>query len=220
MASIPAPGRLDMPIPAAVRAFTAEHYAASGAPGFGMPAAALEQLLAEIATRWDESATASAARAFLESLRLEELVLARACAAGDNHAWEAFMVRYRATLYGAAYKIAGEESAARALADSLYAELYGVDDRGQQRACKLSYYTGRGSLQGWLRMVVAQEYVNRYRRTRRETSLDAELDAGKQFEAHTRRERGGRSASGAGYGGGAGGDERGRALSAGGVFSG
>jgi len=32
---------------------------------------------------------------------------------------------------------------------------------------KLSSYTGRGSLEGWLRTVMAQEFVNRYRRQRR-----------------------------------------------------
>jgi len=37
--------------------------------------------------------------------------------------------------------------------------------------------------QGWLRTVVAQEYINLYRATRRDTSLDAALDEGIQFEA-------------------------------------
>jgi RNA polymerase sigma-70 factor (ECF subfamily) len=69
------------------------------------------------------------------------------------------------------------------LADSLYAELYGMRERGQERVCKLHYYLGRGSLAGWLRTVVAQEYVNQYRRVRRETSLEAALDEGKQFGA-------------------------------------
>ena len=51
------------------------------------------------------------------------------------------------------------------------------------RTSKLRYYQGRGSLAGWLRTVVAQEYVNQYRATRRETSLDAALEEGKQFAA-------------------------------------
>ena len=92
-------------------------------------------------------------------------------------------MRYRVTLYESAYKIAREESTARDLADSLYAELYGVDAKGQQRTSKLRYYQGRGSLQGWLRTVVAQEYINRYRSTRHETSLDEALDDGEQFAA-------------------------------------
>ncbi len=86
-------------------------------------------------------------------------------------------------MYEAAYKIAHDEPTARALADSLYAELYGVNERGEQRTSKLQYYLGRGSLAGWLRTVVAQEYVNQYRRTKRETSLEAALEEGQQFAA-------------------------------------
>jgi RNA polymerase sigma factor (sigma-70 family) len=94
-----------------------------------------------------------------------------------------FIARYRNTLFESAYKIAPTESTARELADSLYAELYGVNAKGLQRTSKLTYYQGRGSLQGWLRVVVAQEYINRYRSARRETSLDAAVEEGAQFEA-------------------------------------
>src|SRR4029077_8822910 len=48
---------------------------------------------------------------------------------------------------------------------------------------KLASYSGRGSLEGWLRTVLAQEYVNRYRRTKRLVSLDEESEEGVQFRA-------------------------------------
>jgi RNA polymerase sigma-70 factor (ECF subfamily) len=116
-----------------------------------------------------------------ESLRLEELALARGCAAGDERAWETFLLRYRAKLYDVAGYIAKESSAARELADTLYADLYGTKTREGQRVSKLASYTGRGSLEGWLRTVMAQEYVNRYRRQRRLVSLDEESEEGVQF---------------------------------------
>jgi RNA polymerase sigma-70 factor (ECF subfamily) len=116
-----------------------------------------------------------------ESLRLEELALARGCAAGNEAAWETFLVRYRAKLYDVAGYIAKESSAARELADSLYADLYGTNTREGKRVSKLASYTGRGSLEGWLRTVMAQEYVNRYRRQRRLVSLDEESEEGVQF---------------------------------------
>ena len=182
MASVPVSGpRCEQPS-AAVREFAALHYEASGAPQFGMNESALIVLLNEAVTAWDGADSADE-QSFLASLRLEELVLARACASGNERAWEVFVTRYRATLYETAYKIAKEESAARALADSLYAELYGVGPKGQQQTSKLLYYHGRGSLQGWLRTVIAQEYINRYRSARRETSLDAALEGGAQFQA-------------------------------------
>jgi RNA polymerase sigma-70 factor (ECF subfamily) len=40
---------------------------------------------------------------------------------------------------------------------------------------------GRGSLEGWLRTVVAQEFVNRYRKTKRLVSLEEEAEEGVQF---------------------------------------
>ena len=117
------------------------------------------------------------------SLRVEELALARACAAGREQAWEVFMGRYREKLYDIAGYIAKENSAARELADSLYADLYGTTTRDGQRISKLASYTGRGSLEGWLRTVMAQEFVNRFRRERRLVSLDEESEDGAQFAA-------------------------------------
>jgi RNA polymerase sigma-70 factor, ECF subfamily len=118
------------------------------------------------------------------SLRVEELALARACAAGHERAWEIFMARYREKLYDIAAYIAKEPSSARELADSLYADLYGTTMRDGQRISKLASYTGRGSLEGWLRTVMAQEFVNRFRRQRRLVSLDEESEDGAQFAAN------------------------------------
>jgi len=183
MASAHATGPLDSAVSAVVRGFAAEHYRDSGAEQFGIDQDGLAEILTGVVSQRDCATDEPGARDFLTSIRLEELVLARACAAGNDRAWEVFLTRYRATLYESAYKIAREESAARELADSLYAELYGVSEKGKERASKLLYYQGRGSLQGWLRTVLAQEYVNRYRITRRETSLDNALEDGRQFEA-------------------------------------
>ncbi len=179
MVSAPSPE----PIPitfAVVRLFAAEHFAESGAARFGMDVARLATMLTEVV---QQRGGESHAEEVLCSLHLEELVLARACMAGHDRAWELFLTRYRALLYDAAHAIARDEAAARVLADSLYAELYGLTDRGEVRASKLRYYLGRGSLAGWLRTVLAQEYINQYRRGKRETSLDAELEQGRQFAA-------------------------------------
>lgn len=167
----------------AVQEFAVERYGSCGAAQFGLDQAALARLLAQVVTQAGLFDDSDSELRFLDSLRLEELVLARACAYGNERAWELFLNRYRNTLYESAYKIASVESEARLVADSLYAELYGVDAKGQQRTSKLLYYQGRGSLQGWLRVVVAQEYINRYRSTRRETSLECAVEGGAQFAA-------------------------------------
>jgi RNA polymerase sigma-70 factor (ECF subfamily) len=58
--------------------------------------------------------------------------------------------------------------------------------REGDRVSKLVAYSGRGSLDGWLRTVLAQEYVNLYRKQRRLISLEEESEAGAQFAAPTK----------------------------------
>ncbi len=141
-------------------------------------------VLSEVAAKYlPANASAREAAELYASLRVEELALARACAAGLERAWATFMARYREKLYDIAAYIAKESSAARELADSLYADLYGTTTRDGQRVSKLASYTGRGSLEGWLRTVMAQEFVNRLRRQRRLVSLNEESEDGAQFAA-------------------------------------
>lgn len=157
-------------------------HAKAGCEKIGLTRESFSVILCEIGTKHGVSSE-SEARTFILSLRVDELALARACAAGDNSAWEIFMTRYREKLHLSALRIAREDSAARELADTLYADLYGTTTRDGQRVSKLASYTGRGSLEGWLRTVLAQEYVNRYRRTKRLVSLDEESEDGMQFRA-------------------------------------
>ena len=151
---------------------------------FGISRETCAALLLEVGQKYLRPPISDVAvREFFAGLHCEELLLARACAAGNEHAWEVFLTRYREKLYVSALRVAREDSAARELADSLYADLYATRVRDGERASKLISYTGRGSLEGWLRAVLAQEYVNRYRKTRRLVSLEEEVDGGAQFAA-------------------------------------
>jgi RNA polymerase sigma-70 factor, ECF subfamily len=160
-----------------------ELHAKCAAGQFGLSCDDLARILAEVVQKYVGTGTPAQLRVFCTSLKIEELVLARACAAGNERAWEVFMLRYRDKLYDIGLHIAREDSAARELSDSLYAELYGTVTRNGERVSKLSSYTGRGSLEGWLRTVMAQEHVNRYRRQKRMVSLDEENEEGTQFAA-------------------------------------
>jgi len=165
-----------------VRELLAELHKKAGCEKVGLSRDSFAAILSEVGSKHGAT-TENEARTFILSLRVDELALARACAAGDNSAWEIFLTRYREKLYLAALRIAREDSAARELADTLYADLYGTNTREGQRVSKLASYTGRGSLEGWLRTVLAQEYVNRYRRTKRLVSLEEESEEGVQFRA-------------------------------------
>src|SRR5215471_5155420 len=155
-------------------------HAKAGCDRVGLTRESFSTILVEVGTKYGSKSEAEA-RSFLLSLRIDELALARACAAGENSAWEIFLTKYREKLYLSALRIAREDTAARELADTLYADLYGTTTRDGKRVSKLSSYTGRGSLEGWLRTVLAQEYVNRYRRTKRLVSLEEESEEGTQF---------------------------------------
>src|SRR5208337_3035797 len=138
-----------------------EIYQKSRGGEFGLTRQQFDSVLQEIAGKYlSANAAQNDVRELYASLRVEELALARACAAGHERAWEVFLTRYREKLYAAARSITREDSSARKLADSLYADLYGTETREGRRTCKLNYYTGRGSLEGWLRATLAQEYIN------------------------------------------------------------
>lgn len=175
---------ISAPVQSAVAELAGELYAKSGGDKLGLTRGSFAEILCAVAMKYLTSeAGPSEARNFLLTLRVDDLALARACAAGDNSAWELFLIRYREKLYHYALRIAREDSAARDLAESLYAELYGTATREGERISKLASFTGRGSLDGWLRTVLAQEFVNRYRRAKRLVSLDDEIEEGTQFAA-------------------------------------
>ncbi len=103
----------------------------------------------------------------IDAIRADDLALAVGCAQGSEPAWEVFISRYRALLYQAAYVFAGEGCQAKELADTLIAELYGVDSPGGGRQSKFAYFHGRSSLATWLRSVLYHKFVNEYRRASR-----------------------------------------------------
>lgn len=111
---------------------------------------------------------------YLSGLHLEDLALACACALGDSGAWDHFVLEMRPGLYRAADAL-DRLGRARELADSLYADLYGLDQRGGARQSLLRYFHGRSSLATWLRAVLAQRHVDRVRVDRRTDPLPDDL---------------------------------------------
>ena len=158
-------------------------YEKSGGERYGLTLQAFGAALEQVAVKYVPQATQQQKLEFWRDLKLEELALARACAAGHDAAWQAFLTRFREKLYDIARGITKEDSSARDLADSLYADLYGTSERDGCRVSRLNFYMGRGSLEGWLRTVLAQEFVNRYRKTKRLVSLEEQAEDGVQFSA-------------------------------------
>jgi len=155
----------------------------SGAEDFGIDCIQFTTILRDIQQKYLPLASVEEAATFCGGLRFEELALARACAAGNERAWQEFISRYQPKLHAIALHITRNSVHASELADSLFADLYGMSTREGARHSKLIFYTGRGSLEGWLRTVMAQEFINRYRKQKRVVSLDEQTENGAQFTA-------------------------------------
>lgn len=125
---------------------------------------------------------------YLESLHVSDLALASACSYGNPAAWEFFVARYRPEVYRATRAICGAsggDTAARELADSLYADLYGLKKRDGQRKSLFDYFHGRSKLSTWLRAVLAQRYVDEVRRARKTDSLEDEASTRTEVAAES-----------------------------------
>jgi RNA polymerase sigma-70 factor (ECF subfamily) len=118
-------------------------------------------------------------RQFIEEIRADDLCLIIACEQGDERAWEDLVSNFDSTVKSAARKISSNSEDAEDLASSIWAELYGlrVDAEGKKKS-KLAYYSGRGSLAGWLRAVVAQLAVDQFRKVSKFVQVEEDREFG------------------------------------------
>jgi RNA polymerase sigma-70 factor, ECF subfamily len=125
---------------------------------------------------------------FLGALHLGDLALASACAEGNNSAWEYFVSTYRTYLRTAASAILRCNSGAPEaceLADSLFAELYGLADGKHGGRSLFRYFHGRSTLKTWLRAVMAQRHIDAIRAGRRFEELGDDDGAGAKHPVQT-----------------------------------
>jgi RNA polymerase sigma-70 factor (ECF subfamily) len=107
---------------------------------------------------------------YLAGLHVSDLALATACALGRETAWDHFVLTHRPVLYRAADAL-NPSGSAREIADSLYADLYGLREADGTRRSLFRYFHGRSTLATWLRSVLAQRFVDSLRVHRRTEPL-------------------------------------------------
>jgi len=126
----------------------------------------------------DDPATPSVEiKKFVDEMQADDLCLIIACERGDERGWTDLVERFTVTVRSAARSASANEDAAEDLAQSIWAELHGLRVREDGRpASKLAYYSGRGSLAGWLRAVVAQLSVDSFRKQSKLVQTEEETD--------------------------------------------
>jgi RNA polymerase sigma-70 factor len=128
-----------------------------------------------------EFASSDQIDAFLDSLFVDDLALAAACRDGSENAWREFLASYRAVAESAARALISDWAAARELADSLYADLYGLRQNNGARNSPLDRYHGRSPLSAWLRTVIARRAADAWRAARIHEPMD---DAAERSLSH------------------------------------
>ena len=103
---------------------------------------------------------------YFDSLHLADLALACACAMGREDAWDHFVTEFRPGMYRAADAM-DPAGGAREIAQALYAELFGLKEKDGIRQSVFRYFHGRSSLATWLRSLISQRFIDRYRETRK-----------------------------------------------------
>lgn len=129
--------------------------------------------------RDNENASNAEIQTFIDELRADDMCLILACERGDETAWNDLVANFDATVKSAARKISANAEDAEDLASSIWAELYGLKhDKDGKLKTKLSYYSGRGSLGGWLRAVVSQLAIDGFRKQ----SKFVQIEENREFE--------------------------------------
>ncbi len=139
----------------------------------------VEKSIGKYVLRENENASAQEIKEFVDALAADDLCLIIACERNDERAWEDLVKNFDATVKSAARKMSNNAEDAEDLASSIWAELYGLKhDKDGKLKSKLSYYSGRGSLGGWLRAVVSQLAVDGFRKT----SKFVQIEEAREFE--------------------------------------
>lgn len=142
---------------------------------FPRAAASLEKYL----FKDNENAASAEITEFIDALRADDLCLIIACERNDATAWEDLVKNFDSTVKSAARKFSASAEDTEDLAGSIWAELYGLKQDADGRIkTKLSYFSGRGSLAGWLRAVVSQIAIDQFRKE----SRFVQIEEAREFE--------------------------------------
>ena len=114
---------------------------------------------------------------FIEALRADDLCLIAACERGDEQAWSDLVTSFGSVVKSTARNFCSNTEDVDDLANSIWAELHGLKtDADGNPTGKIAYYSGRGSLAGWLRAVVHQLAIDQHRKLSRFVQIEEDRE--------------------------------------------
>lgn len=168
-----------------------ELYGLSEGETVGLSLEAFSDALEAVGERYlPANATYRQRISFYRKLHLRDFALAQSCARGSPAAWERFLERFSSRLYAIAMVISKSEQIASDLSGSLAGYLFANGKPSEEESSsKIVSYSGRGSLEGWLKALLTNMYIDRYRSESRVVSLEHPLDILKSLYASPAAER-------------------------------
>jgi RNA polymerase sigma-70 factor len=122
-------------------------------------------------------ASRSEVREFIGGLNADDLCLIVACERGDEGAWDDLVKSFGSVVRSTARNFCSNNEDVEDLANSIWAELHGLKtDAAGKPAGKIAYYSGRGSLAGWLRAVVHQLAIDQHRKLSRFVQIEEDSE--------------------------------------------
>ncbi len=125
----------------------------------------------------NENVSSSEITEFIAELRADDLCLIIACEKGVESAWDDLVKNFDGSVRQAARSVSKNAEDAEDLAGSIWAELYGLKPGKDGRIkSKLAYYSGRGSLAGWLRAVTGQLAIDQFRKLKKLVQIEEDRE--------------------------------------------
>jgi RNA polymerase sigma-70 factor len=114
---------------------------------------------------------------FIAALKADDLCLIAACERGDEQAWDDLVKSFGSVVRSTARNFCSNTEDVDDLANSIWAELHGLKtDADGKPSGKIAYYSGRGSLAGWLRAVVHQLAIDQHRKLSRFVQIEEDRE--------------------------------------------
>lgn len=106
-------------------------------------------------------------------LHWKEFYLSTACALGIEAAWTVFQAEYGNVILRTALRCAENANEGHEIADSFLSDLFlPPQTESPEREKKIEQYSGMGSLEGWIKVVIGRKAIDRIRAHKKQVSIE------------------------------------------------